>query len=118
MNARLRHKIDDEYPDAEFNIEGYPSEDFLLLCEEAQHEQVTLVPDDPSQATSDHGWDFRKHSTFLKETVARLTAGGMRVSLFADGDGDKDDVFAVSDHGSIGLIDTHVAQIGAPYFWF
>lgn len=93
----LRALIDDEYPDAEFNIEGYPSEDFLLLCEEAQPEQVTLVPDDPSQATSDHGWDFRKHATLLKETVARLTAGGMRVSLFADGDGDKDAVQLAAD---------------------
>jgi pyridoxine 5-phosphate synthase len=93
----LRALIDDEYPDAEFNIEGYPSEDFLLLCEEAQPEQVTLVPDDPSQATSDHGWDFRKHATLLKETVARLTASGMRVSLFADGDGDKDAVQLAAD---------------------
>jgi pyridoxine 5-phosphate synthase len=86
----LRALIDDEFPQAEFNIEGYPSEDFLLLCEEAQPEQVTLVPDDPSQATSDHGWDFRTHAVFLKETVSRLTSGGMRVSLFADGDGDRD----------------------------
>jgi pyridoxine 5-phosphate synthase len=88
----LRALIDVAFPQAEFNIEGYPSEDFLLLCEETQPDQVTLVPDDPSQATSDHGWDFRKHTSFLKETVARLTAGGMRVSLFADGDGDEEAV--------------------------
>ncbi|KXG86063.1 pyridoxine 5'-phosphate synthase [Agrobacterium bohemicum] len=88
----LRALIDDEFPQAEFNIEGYPTEDFLLLCEETQPEQVTLVPDDPAQATSDHGWDFRKHAAFLKETVARLTSGGMRVSLFADGDGDEEAV--------------------------
>ena len=43
---------------AEFNIEGYPTEDFLALVEKHQPDQVTLVPDDPAQATSDHGWDF------------------------------------------------------------
>ena len=54
----LRALIDDEFPEAEFNIEGYPSEDFLRLVEKSQPNQVTLVPDDPAQATSDHGWDF------------------------------------------------------------
>ncbi|WP_105424396.1 pyridoxine 5'-phosphate synthase [Neorhizobium tomejilense] len=84
----LRALIDDEFPAAEFNIEGYPSEDFLALCEATQPEQVTLVPDDPTQATSDHGFDFRATHEMLKPIVARLKKGGMRVSLFADGDGD------------------------------
>lgn len=88
----IRALIDDEFPQAEFNIEGYPSEDFLALCEEIEPEQVTLVPDDPSQATSDHGFDFRRHSEMLKPIVARLKKGGMRVSLFADGDGDLEAV--------------------------
>lgn len=84
----LRALIDDEFPHAEFNIEGYPSEDFLTLCESIEPEQVTLVPDDPSQATSDHGFDFRAQGDMLKPIVARLKGQGMRVSLFADGDGD------------------------------
>ncbi|KPF42459.1 pyridoxine 5'-phosphate synthase [Rhizobium sp. AAP43] len=83
----LRALIDDLFPQAEFNIEGYPSEDFLSLCEEIEPEQVTLVPDDPSQATSDHGWDLSLHQTELARVVARLRAKGMRVSLFVDGDG-------------------------------
>jgi pyridoxine 5-phosphate synthase len=83
----LRALIDDEFPQAEFNIEGYPSEDFLLLCEATQPEQVTLVPDDPSQATSDHGWDMEKHQGFLTGVASRLRSKGMRVSLFVDGDG-------------------------------
>ncbi len=58
----IRNLIDDEFPDAEFNIEGYPTDEFLELCAGAAAEQVTLVRDDPSQATSDHGWDFRKHA--------------------------------------------------------
>ena len=84
----IRNLIDDEFPQAEFNIEGYPTEEFLELCAGAAPEQVTLVPDDPAQATSDHGWDFRKHQAFLTDVVARLKTMGCRVSLFADGDGD------------------------------
>lgn len=80
----IRALIDDEFPKAEFNIEGYPTEDFLALVEKHQPEQVTLVPDDPSQATSDHGWDFAGQATFLGPIVARLKKGGFRVSLFAD----------------------------------
>jgi pyridoxine 5-phosphate synthase len=83
----LRALIDDEFPDAEFNIEGYPTEDFLALCEASEPEQVTLVPDDPSQATSDHGWDLLRHRDALTSVVGRLRSKGMRVSLFVDGDG-------------------------------
>lgn len=83
----LRALIDDEFPNAEFNIEGYPSEDFLALCEATEPEQVTLVPDDPSQATSDHGWDLSAHQDYLTRVVSRLRGKGMRVSLFVDGDG-------------------------------
>ncbi|MGX5668469.1 pyridoxine 5'-phosphate synthase [Rhizobium daejeonense] len=96
----LRALIDDDFPSAEFNIEGYPTEDFLVLCEKTEPEQVTLVPDDPSQATSDHGWDFRKHKAFLTETVARLKSKGMRVSLFADGDGDAQAVAVARETGA------------------
>jgi pyridoxine 5-phosphate synthase len=88
----IRTLIDAEFPNAEFNIEGYPSEDFLQLCEEIGPEQVTLVPDDPAQATSDHGFDFRKSGDMLQPIVARLKKSGMRVSLFADGDGDLEAV--------------------------
>ncbi|WP_182085251.1 pyridoxine 5'-phosphate synthase [Aureimonas sp. ME7] len=84
----LRRLIDEEFPGAEFNVEGYPSEDFLQLVRDSRPEQVTLVPDDPSQPTSDHGWDFRAHRALLKGVVERLKGEGMRVSLFADADPD------------------------------
>lgn len=96
----LRALIDDEFPHAEFNIEGYPTEEFLALCEAIEPEQVTLVPDDPSQATSDHGWDFVRHADFLKTVVARLKGKGMRVSLFADGDGDEAGAAAAAATGA------------------
>ena len=78
--------IRNEFPGREFNIEGYPAEDFLALCEANRPDQVTLVPDDPSQGTSDHGWDVARHQEMLTRISARLKAGGMRVSLFIDAD--------------------------------
>ena len=74
-----------EFPGAEFNIEGYPNEDFLRLVESVRPDQVTLVPDAPDQRTSDHGWDFQQHGNFLPPVIARIQAAGPRVSLFVDG---------------------------------
>lgn len=75
-----------DWPDREFNIEGYPTPQLLELCEAARPDQVTLVPDDPAQATSDHGWDIAANGTMLAETIERLQNGQMRVSLFVDAD--------------------------------
>jgi len=74
------------WPGREYNIEGYPDQAFLALCEKARPDQVTLVPDDPLQATSDHGWDVGGNTGILREIVARLKRGGMRVSLFINAD--------------------------------
>lgn len=82
----LRALIDDEFSGCEFNIEGYPTEEFLRLVEQNQPEQVTLVPDDPAQPTSDHGWDFLAQRDYLEPVVRRLKRGGFRVSLFANPD--------------------------------
>ena len=51
---------------------------------EVKPEQCTLVPDEPGQLTSDHGWDTITHQTFLTDVIARLHQGGIRVSLFID----------------------------------
>ena len=96
----IRALIDDEFPEAEFNIEGYPSDEFFDLCASAEPEQVTLVPDDPSQATSDHGWDFRKNRDLLVDVVAQYKKIGCRVSLFADGDGDAEAVKIAREVGA------------------
>lgn len=82
----LRDLIRQEFPGREYNIEGYPDERFLKLVEANSPDQVTLVPDEPSQGTSDHGWDISTNHAFLKGVIARLKAGGMRVSVFADAD--------------------------------
>ena len=70
----------------EFNIEGYPDERWMKLVLDTKPTQATLVPDDPSQLTSDHGWDTNRHSIFLKKNIARLKNAGIRVSIFVDAD--------------------------------
>ncbi len=94
----IRALIDDEFPQAEFNIEGYPTDEFLRLVEQHQPEQVTLVPDDPAQATSDHGWNFAGQGTFLTPIVRHLKKEGFRVSLFSDPD--PEGVAAARDTGA------------------
>ena len=72
------------YSDVEFNIEGYPSEEFMALVSQASPAQCTLVPDDPGQLTSDHGWDVAGNEELLKDRVKRLRDLGVRSSLFFD----------------------------------
>jgi pyridoxine 5-phosphate synthase len=84
--SELRKMLRAEFPGAEFNIEGYPDERFLSLCEAEKPDQVTLVPDDPTQSTSDHGWDFARNGHWLKPMIERLHRGNMRVSVFVDPD--------------------------------
>lgn len=84
--APLRALINDEFPQAELNVEGFPDKAFLDLVEANEPDQVTLVPDDPAQPTSDHGWDFDAQFDFLAPAVGRLKKRGFRVSLFANPD--------------------------------
>lgn len=70
----------------EFNIEGYPSSEFMGLVLQVKPAQVTLVPDAPDQITSNHGWDTVAHQEFLAEVVATLKEAGIRTSLFVDPD--------------------------------
>lgn len=74
------------YAGREYNIEGYPDDRFLDLIRRVRPDQVTLVPDAPDQATSDHGWDLPAQQEFLAPIIAGLRELGCRVSLFADAD--------------------------------
>lgn len=75
-----------QYPQVEFNIEGYPSGPFLALVDEVRPAQCTLVPDEPGQLTSDHGWDMRGSAGLLTDVLERLRAMQVRSSLFMDPD--------------------------------
>lgn len=70
----------------EFNIEGYPSPEFMKLVLANSPEQVTLVPDKPGQLTSNAGWDVIANAEFLTPIVATLRNAGIRCSIFVDPD--------------------------------
>ena len=70
----------------EFNIEGYPSKEFLDLVLKAKPNQVTLVPDKPDQLTSNHGWDTVAEQEFLKDVLDDLRGAGIRSSIFINAD--------------------------------
>lgn len=68
----------------EFNIEGYPSEDFINLVLSVKPDQVTLVPDPHDAITSNAGWDTKKNRVFLTDIVIAFKREGIRTSLFVD----------------------------------
>lgn len=70
----------------EFNIEGYPSPDFIDLVLKVKPHQVTLVPDSPTQLTSNAGWDTRENLKFLSEILDEFKNAGIRTSLFVAAD--------------------------------
>jgi len=70
----------------EFNVEGYPSKEFLNLIAKVKPTQCTLVPDAPNQLTSDHGWDIVKDGEFLRETLSYISTLGIRTAIFLDPD--------------------------------
>lgn len=74
----------------EFNIEGYPNQDYLDLIKDIQPDQATLVPDPPEVLTSNAGWHVSKTSAFLHNVLDEIRSYKIRSSLFID-------VFAWSD---------------------
>jgi len=68
----------------EYNIEGYPSKEFIKMILKVIPDQVTLVPDGPDVLTSCAGWDTIKFQSFLKEVVNVFREKGIRTSIFVD----------------------------------
>lgn len=68
----------------EYNIEGYPSEDFIKMVLEVSPEQVTLVPDGPDVLTSCAGWDTVKFQGFLSQVIGIFKDEGIKTSIFVD----------------------------------
>jgi pyridoxine 5-phosphate synthase len=76
-----------QHPTIEYNIEGNPLESpFMEIIREVRPHQCTLVPDDLTQNTSDHGWNVAQDADKLKPIIAELNELGCRVSLFIDPD--------------------------------
>ncbi|MCV2369907.1 pyridoxine 5'-phosphate synthase [Roseateles oligotrophus] len=72
------------WPQAEYNIEGNPTQNLMDFVRELRPHQVTFVPDSEDQFTSDHGWQFPADMERLRPLVAEARACGVRVSLFMD----------------------------------
>lgn len=69
---------------SEFNIEGFPSNEFIDMVLEVQPDQVTLVPDPPDALTSNAGWDTKANHAFLQNVIGRFHEAGIRTSIFVD----------------------------------
>ncbi|MCH5242199.1 MAG: pyridoxine 5'-phosphate synthase [Muribaculaceae bacterium] len=68
----------------EYNIEGFPSKEFMDLVLEVKPDQVTLVPDLPRDLTSTQGWDTVKNQETLKKICTLLRENGIRSSIFVN----------------------------------
>ncbi len=80
----LAQMINTQWPGKEFNIEGFPDQRLLGIVNDVRPDQVTLVPDDPTQNTSDHGWDLVGNKDQLVPLIKEVQGFGCRVSLFVD----------------------------------
>ena len=74
------------WPEAEFNIEGNPTQNLMDFIRQVRPQQATFVPDSEDQFTSDHGWDLSDAATCqrLRPLIDECHALGVRVSLFMD----------------------------------
>lgn len=70
----------------EFNIEGYPTPEFMDMVLKVKPDQVTLVPDAPDAITSSAGWDVAANMEFLNGIVDSLREAGIRSSIFVGTD--------------------------------
>ena len=74
--------LTNNYEQIEFNIEGYPSDDFIKRVIDVLPDQVTLVPDPPEALTSSFGWDCEVNKNFLTEVINKFRNKNIRVSIF------------------------------------
>ena len=77
----------------EFNLEGNPFSlpqgdylGFTELCNISHPDQITLVPDNLDQITSDHGWQPGYLDSKLKNFIEDIKDINSRTSLFIDPD--------------------------------
>ena len=81
-DLKILKNLTNEYEKIEFNVEGYPSDEFIEKVIDVSPDQATLVPDPPEALTSSFGWDCEKNKDFLMEVIKRLKDNNIRVSIF------------------------------------
>lgn len=94
----------------EFNIEGYPSVDFIEMVCRIKPAQVTLVPDAPDAITSNAGWNIKKYHDFLKEIIAEFHQHQIRTSIFVDPQPEQIEFAAKTNTERIELYTEHYAK--------
>ena len=72
------------WPQAEYNIEGNPTQNLMDFVRQVRPQQVTFVPDAEDQFTSDHGWNLPADGERLRPLIRECQDLGVRVSLFMD----------------------------------
>ena len=70
-----------QWPQAEYNLEGNPFHNLMDLVREVRPHQATFVPDSVEQATSDHGWDLARVGERLRPLIDELHARKLRYGL-------------------------------------
>ena len=98
---------------SEFNIEGYPSKEFIEMVLDVKPAQVTLVPDPPDVLTSNAGWDTISHFSFLKEVIDAFKSNSIRTSIFIETDINK--IEKAKDIGS-DRIELYTESYAANYY--
>ncbi|MGL4605440.1 MAG: pyridoxine 5'-phosphate synthase, partial [Iodobacter sp.] len=73
-----------DWPQAEYNIEGNPTQNLMDFIRQYRPHQATFVPDSEDQFTSNEGWNLPADMDRLRPLIAECKALGVRVSLFMD----------------------------------
>jgi pyridoxine 5-phosphate synthase len=87
----------------EFNIEGYPEKDFIDMVIKVNPDQVTLVPDLPSNITSNKGWNVVENISFLTDIVSEFKSHKIRTSIFVDANPENVEAAAKTETNRIEL---------------
>lgn len=72
------------WPRAEYNIEGNPTQNLMDFIRQYRPHQATFVPDSEDLFTSNEGWNLPADMDRLRPLIAECKALGVRVSLFMD----------------------------------
>lgn len=99
----------------EFNIEGYPSEDFLKLINEIKPAQATLVPDPPEVLTSNAGWKVRENLNLLKSVSASIAQNNCRVSVFVDPSTMSDDEYELLKDAGVARVELYTEKFATAF---
>jgi pyridoxine 5-phosphate synthase len=67
-----------------FNLEMACTDEMLAIAERLSPHQVTLVPENRQEITTEGGLDVTREPERLEAAIKRLTAAGIRTSLFID----------------------------------